>query len=41
LAPWRISAWQPRESGEWMDPGMAKTSRPPSAASLAVISDPL
>ena len=28
LAPWRISAWQPRDSGEWIEPGIAKTSRP-------------
>ena len=28
LAPRRISAWQPRDCGAWMDPGMANTSRP-------------
>ena len=41
---WRrvlISAWQPRASGLWIEPGMANTSRPCSAASRAVISEPL
>ena len=32
LAPWRISAWQPRDCGEWIEPGIAKTSRPASTA---------
>ena len=41
FAPWRISAWQPRDSGEWMEPGMAKTSRPHSPARRAVMSEPL
>ena len=27
FAPWRISAWQPRDCGEWIEPGMANTSR--------------
>ncbi len=40
LAPWRISAWQPRDSGEWIEPGSANTSRPYSAAWRAVISEP-
>ena len=40
LAPWRSSAWQPRAWGEWIEPGMANTSRPCSAASRAVISEP-
>ena len=40
LAPWRISAWQPRDSGEWIEPGTANTSRPYSAACRAVISEP-
>ena len=35
-----MSSWQPRASGLWMDPGMAKTSRPASPASRAVISEP-
>ena len=37
----RISRWQPRASGLWIEPGIANTSRPCSAASRAVISDPL
>ena len=41
LAPSRIRRWQPRARGEWMEPGIAKTSRPHSAARRAVISDPL
>ena len=40
LAPWRISAWQPRDCGEWIEPGIANTSLPCSAASRAVISEP-
>ena len=28
LAPCLISAWQPRDCGEWIEPGIAKTSRP-------------
>jgi hypothetical protein len=35
-----MSAWQPFESGEWIDPGTANTSRPWSAAVRAVISEP-
>ncbi len=41
LAPWRISLWQPRASGLWIEPGTANTSRPCSPASRAVISEPL
>lgn len=41
LGPCFISLWQPLDNGEWMEPGMAKTSRPCSAASRAVISVPL
>ncbi len=41
LAPSRIRRWQPRASGEWMEPGMANTSRPLSVARRAVISEPL
>ena len=41
LAPCLISLWQPRDCGEWIEPGMAKTSRPCSPASRAVISEPL
>ena len=40
LAPWRSSAWQPRDCGEWIEPGMANTSRPASTARRAVISEP-
>ena len=40
LAPCLISAWQPRACGEWIEPGIANTSRPASAASRAVISEP-
>ncbi len=40
LAPSRISLWQPRENGEWIDPGMAKRSRPCSPAMRAVMSEP-
>ena len=40
LAPCLINAWQPRACGEWIEPGIAKTSRPASAASRAVISEP-
>ena len=40
-APSRISWWQPLEPGWWIEPGMAYTSRPCSAASRAVISEPL
>ena len=40
LAPCLISAWQPRDCGEWIEPGIAKTSRPASSASRAVISEP-
>ena len=40
LAPCLISAWQPRDCGEWIEPGIANTSRPASAASRAVISEP-
>jgi hypothetical protein len=32
--------WQPRDWGEWIEPGMANTSLPCSVASLAVISEP-
>ena len=35
-----MSAWQPRDSGECIDPGIANTSRPCSSASLAVIKEP-
>ena len=35
-----MSEWQPLESGEWIDPGTANTSRPCSAALRAVISEP-
>ena len=38
--PARISRWQPRASGLWIEPGSANTSRPASAASRAVISAP-
>ena len=40
VAPWRISAWQPRTWGAWMEPGMANTSRPCSAAKRAVMREP-
>ena len=40
LAPSRISRWQPLENGEWIEPGIANTSRPCSAARRAVISEP-
>ncbi len=40
LAPCLISAWQPRDCGEWIEPGIAKTSRPASRAWRAVISEP-
>ena len=39
-APSRISRWQPRAIGLWIEPGRANTSRPASAASRAVISAP-
>ncbi len=41
LAPSRISEWQPRARGLWIEPGMAKTSLPCSEASRAVMSEPL
>ncbi len=41
FAPFLINALHPRASGLWMDPGIAKTSRPCSRASRAVINDPL
>ena len=41
VAPSRIRWWQPWESGLWMEPGTAITSRPSSAACRAVISEPL
>ena len=41
FAPWRMSAWQPRDGGEWIEPGMASTSRPWSVASRAAMSEPL
>ena len=41
LAPCLIKAWQPRCIGELMEPGTAKTSLPCSAASRAVINEPL
>ena len=31
LAPCLISAWQPRDCGEWIEPGIANTSRPASS----------
>ncbi len=37
FAPCRISSWQPRLKGLWMEPGIANTSRPQEAASRAVI----
>ena len=40
FAPCLISAWQPRDCGEWIEPGIANTSRPASCASRAVISEP-
>ena len=40
LAPCFSKALQPRAWGEWIEPGMAKTSRPASRASRAVISEP-
>lgn len=40
LAPCLMSAWQPRDCGAWIEPGIANTSRPCSVASLAVISEP-
>ena len=40
LAPCLISAWQPRACGVWIEPGIANTSRPASAARRAVMSDP-
>ncbi len=40
LAPCLISAWQPRDCGEWIEPGIANTSRPASAARRAVMSEP-
>ena len=40
FAPSRRSLWQPLENGEWMEPGIANTSRPCSPASRAVISEP-
>ena len=40
LAPCLMSAWQPRDCGEWIEPGIANTSRPASSASRAVISEP-
>ena len=40
FAPCLIRAWQPRAVGEWIDPGIANTSRPASAASRAVMSEP-
>ena len=39
-APCRSKSWHPLARGEWMEPGMAKTSRPYSAAMRAVIRDP-
>ncbi len=39
-APSRISRWQPRAIGLWIEPGTANTSRPASAARRAVISAP-
>ncbi len=41
LAPCLISAWQPLDCGECIEPGTAKTSRPCSAARRAVIREPL
>ena len=40
FAPCLIRAWQPRDVGEWIDPGIANTSRPASAARRAVMSEP-
>ena len=40
FAPSRMSLWQPLENGEWIDPGIANTSRPCSPASRAVMSEP-
>ncbi len=40
FAPSRISRWQPLENGEWIEPGIAKTSRPWSPARRAVMSEP-
>ena len=40
FAPDLMSAWQPLDSGEWIEPGMANTSRPCSAAARAVMSEP-
>ena len=39
-APWRIRSLQPRARGSSGEPGTASTSRPCSAASRAVISEP-
>jgi len=41
FAPCLIKAWQPLASGEWIEPGMAKTSLPCSAARRAEMSEPL
>lgn len=40
FAPCRSNAWHPRACGAWMEPGMAKTSLPCSAARRAVMSEP-
>ena len=40
FAPSRISWWQPFENGEWIEPGIANTSRPCSPARRAVMSEP-
>ena len=32
FAPSRISLWQPFDNGEWIEPGIANTSRPCSPA---------
>ena len=40
FAPSRISLWQPFANGEWIEPGIANTSRPCSPAQRAVISEP-
>ena len=38
--PSRMSRWQPRAMGLWIEPGTANTSRPASAASRAVMRAP-
>ena len=40
FAPVLMSAWHPFDSGEWIEPGTANTSRPWSAAQRAVMSEP-